>query len=66
MASGRVAAMAWIVLPSMRCIPPRRGKSDRGFAVADQPAPSRPAHEIVVPARGFEPRTLGLKGRCSA
>src|SRR5215469_18121977 len=21
---------------------------------------------IVVPARGFEPRTLGLKGRCSA
>src|SRR5215472_11786584 len=22
--------------------------------------------ETVVPARGFEPRTLGLKGRCSA
>jgi hypothetical protein len=22
--------------------------------------------KIVVPARGFEPRTLGLKGRCSA
>jgi hypothetical protein len=48
----RVAAMAWIVLPStMRCIPQRGARATAGLRVADQPAPGRPAHPRRTPPR---------------